>query len=67
MIPRAVLKKDQGRFVRLFVCFLVQELLRNDSIRSGDLSLRGGEEGETWKKGADEAREERVGHFLTFL
>ena len=46
---------------------LVQELLKNDSIRSGDLSLRGGEEGETWKKGADEAREERVGHFLTFL
>ena len=49
----------------LFVS-LAQELLRNDSIRSGDLSLRGGEEGETWKKGADEAREERVGHFITF-
>ena len=45
---------------------LVQELLKNGSIRSGDLR-GGGEEGETWKKGADEAREERVGHFLTFL
>merc|ERR1712012_490135 len=47
VIPRAVLKKDQGR--------------------PGDLSLRGGEEGETWKKGADEAREERVRNFLSDL